>query len=164
MGHPDQHPAQPDRAPCDPVPGRLDDRGVLRAARRLRSPHPRFGHFLEGLASSAVLPDEPAQRRFVQLANRHLNPMGAQLSQHGEADGYSPVPARRARPRHRTPPAQPHLRHPGQARHPLHQRPRQRHRGCRTRRQGAGLRPPRRQRGTALEAPPALVAGNPRHH
>ncbi|WP_081239671.1 hypothetical protein [Streptomyces viridosporus] len=43
------------------------------------APHPRFGHFLEGLASSAVLPDEPAQRRFVALANRHLNPVGAQL-------------------------------------------------------------------------------------
>ncbi|WP_330323441.1 hypothetical protein [Streptomyces anulatus] len=52
------------------------------------APHPRFGHFLEGLASSAVLPDEPAQRRFVELANRHLKPAGAQLSQHGEADGY----------------------------------------------------------------------------
>ncbi|MZE76723.1 hypothetical protein [Streptomyces xinghaiensis] len=52
------------------------------------APHPRFGHFLEGLASPAVLPDEPAQRRFVELANRHLNPAGAQLSQHAEADGY----------------------------------------------------------------------------
>ncbi|WP_189594535.1 hypothetical protein [Streptomyces massasporeus] len=52
------------------------------------APHPRFGHFLEGLASSAVLPDEPAQRRFVELANTHLNPTGAQLSQQGETDGY----------------------------------------------------------------------------
>lgn len=52
------------------------------------APHPRFAYFLEGLASSAVLPDEPAQRRFVELANRHLHPVGAQLSQHGETDGY----------------------------------------------------------------------------
>ncbi|WP_340555921.1 AbiJ-related protein [Streptomyces sp. GSL17-111] len=52
------------------------------------APHPRFGHFLEGLASPAVLPHEPAQRRFVELANRHLSPVGAQLIQHAEADGY----------------------------------------------------------------------------
>jgi hypothetical protein len=64
--------------------------------------HPRFGRFLEGLASSAVLPDEQAQRRFVELANRHLQPVGAQLRQDGEADGYPPVPPRPARPRHRT--------------------------------------------------------------
>ncbi|MFI1808383.1 hypothetical protein ACH415_32750 [Streptomyces californicus] len=50
--------------------------------------HPRFGYFLEDLASPAVLPDEPAQRRFVEMANRHLNLAGAQLSQHGEVDGY----------------------------------------------------------------------------
>ncbi|MFX4293570.1 hypothetical protein [Streptomyces bohaiensis] len=50
--------------------------------------HPRFGHFLEGLASPTALPDEPAQRRFVDLANRHLKPIGAQLSQIGEVDGY----------------------------------------------------------------------------
>ncbi|MET8682205.1 hypothetical protein ABZW18_32690 [Streptomyces sp. NPDC004647] len=52
------------------------------------APHPRFGHFLEGLASSAVLPDEQAQRRFVDLADQHLKPLGAQLRQEGEADGY----------------------------------------------------------------------------
>ncbi len=52
------------------------------------TPHPRFGHFIEGLASPAVLPDEPAQRRFVEMANRHLNPVGTQLSQYGEVDGY----------------------------------------------------------------------------
>ncbi|OEJ22562.1 hypothetical protein BGK67_34165 [Streptomyces subrutilus] len=52
------------------------------------APHPRFGVFLEGLASAAVLPDEQAQRRFVELANRHLQPAGAILSQDGEADGY----------------------------------------------------------------------------
>ncbi|MFG2775050.1 hypothetical protein [Streptomyces sp. NPDC048350] len=50
--------------------------------------HPRFGAFLEGLASATVLPDEQAQRRFVELANRHLQPAGAVLSQDGEADGY----------------------------------------------------------------------------
>ncbi|MFF3566104.1 hypothetical protein ACFYXS_39380 [Streptomyces sp. NPDC002574] len=52
------------------------------------APHPRFGRFLEGLASSAVLPDEQAQRRFVDLANGHLQPVGALLRQDGEADGY----------------------------------------------------------------------------
>ncbi|WP_217197996.1 hypothetical protein [Streptomyces buecherae] len=52
------------------------------------APHPRFGLFLEGLASSAVLPDELAQRRFVEMANRHLNSAGARLSQYGEVDGY----------------------------------------------------------------------------
>ncbi|MFC9609072.1 hypothetical protein ACFTTN_37370 [Streptomyces niveus] len=52
------------------------------------APHPRFGRFLEGLASPAVLPDEPAQRRFVEFANRHLQPGGAQLRQEGEVDGY----------------------------------------------------------------------------
>jgi very-short-patch-repair endonuclease len=50
--------------------------------------HPRFGCFLEGLASPDVLPDEQAQRRFVDLANHHLQPVGAQLRQEGEADGY----------------------------------------------------------------------------
>ncbi|GHD81100.1 hypothetical protein GCM10010317_103940 [Streptomyces mirabilis] len=52
------------------------------------APHPRLGRFLEGLASPAVLPDEQAQRRFVELANHHLQPTGAQLRQDGEADGY----------------------------------------------------------------------------
>lgn len=52
------------------------------------APHPRFGAFLEGLASAAVLPDEQAQRRFVELANRHLQPVGVMLRQDGEVDGY----------------------------------------------------------------------------
>ncbi|MFD8525644.1 hypothetical protein ACFV2D_37630 [Streptomyces capillispiralis] len=33
-------------------------------------------------------PFRSAQRRFVDLANRHLQPVGAQLRQDGEADGY----------------------------------------------------------------------------
>lgn len=37
------------------------------------APHPRFGYFLESLASSAALPDEPAQRRFVELASTGLH-------------------------------------------------------------------------------------------
>ncbi|MFJ9034452.1 hypothetical protein ACIRQP_39620 [Streptomyces sp. NPDC102274] len=56
--------------------------------RAFEAPHPRFGRFLEGLASSAVLPNEQAQRRFVEFANRHLQPVGAQLRQEGEVDGY----------------------------------------------------------------------------
>ncbi|MGW7612185.1 AbiJ-related protein [Streptomyces sp. NPDC054766] len=43
---------------------------------------------LEGLASSAALPDEQAQHRFVELANRHLQPVDAQLRLEGENDGY----------------------------------------------------------------------------
>ncbi|MFC8865384.1 hypothetical protein BCL80_1154 [Streptomyces avidinii] len=54
----------------------------------LDAPHPRFGRFIEGLASPAVLPDEQAQRRFVEFANQHLQPIGAQLREEGEADGY----------------------------------------------------------------------------
>ncbi|MFE8925782.1 AbiJ-related protein [Streptomyces rochei] len=56
--------------------------------RAFEAPHPRFGRFLEGLAASEVLPDEQAQRRFVELANRHLQPVGAQFRQEGETDGY----------------------------------------------------------------------------
>ncbi|AEM88743.1 hypothetical protein [Streptomyces violaceusniger] len=56
--------------------------------RAFEAPHPRFGHFLEGLASPTVLPDEQAQRRFVEFANHHLQPVGAQLRQEGEVDGY----------------------------------------------------------------------------
>ncbi|MEU8789758.1 hypothetical protein [Streptomyces sp. NPDC048643] len=52
------------------------------------APDPRFGRFLEGLASAAALPDERAQRHFVNLANKHLQPMGAQLRLEGEEDGY----------------------------------------------------------------------------
>ncbi|GAA5610212.1 hypothetical protein Spla01_01349 [Streptomyces platensis] len=50
--------------------------------------HPRFQRFLEGLASSTALSDEQAQRRVVELANRHLKPLGAQLRQEGEEGGY----------------------------------------------------------------------------
>ncbi|MFE6022878.1 hypothetical protein ACFQ6O_41300 [Streptomyces sp. NPDC056441] len=56
--------------------------------RAFEAPHPRFGRLLEGLASPTVLPDEQAQRRFVEFANRHLQPVGAQLRQDGEVDGY----------------------------------------------------------------------------
>ncbi|WUQ66888.1 hypothetical protein OG791_37845 [Streptomyces canus] len=52
------------------------------------APDPRFGYFLEGLASPTTLPDEQAQRRFVDLANKHLQPVGAQLRPEGEQDGY----------------------------------------------------------------------------
>ncbi|MEU5900207.1 hypothetical protein [Streptomyces venezuelae] len=52
------------------------------------APHHRFGRFLEGLASPATLPDEPAQRRFVAMANEHLRPIGAQLEEVGEEEGY----------------------------------------------------------------------------
>ncbi|WP_329235388.1 hypothetical protein [Streptomyces canus] len=66
----------------------MADRVPFRATARPRSPDPRFGHFLEGLASPTTLPDEQAQRRFVDLANKHLQPVGAQLCLEGEQDGY----------------------------------------------------------------------------
>ncbi|WP_327389261.1 endonuclease domain-containing protein [Streptomyces microflavus] len=50
--------------------------------------HYRFGQFLEGLSSPTTLPDEPAQRRFVAMANEHLRPIGAQLEEVGEEEGY----------------------------------------------------------------------------
>ncbi|MFE9687855.1 hypothetical protein [Streptomyces sp. NPDC006285] len=52
------------------------------------APHSRFGRFLEGLASPTTLPDEPAQRRFVAMANERLRPIGAQLEEVGEEEGY----------------------------------------------------------------------------
>ncbi|MFH9786046.1 hypothetical protein ACH4NU_37985 [Streptomyces sp. NPDC017259] len=50
--------------------------------------HPRFARFLEALVSPSTLPDESAQRRVVELANRHLAALGAELRQEGEEDGY----------------------------------------------------------------------------
>jgi very-short-patch-repair endonuclease len=50
----------------------------------------RFALFLEGLASSGVVPDEPAQRRVAAAVNRHLHPAGAELRETG-ADGGYPV-------------------------------------------------------------------------
>ncbi|MEU6680994.1 hypothetical protein [Streptomyces sp. NPDC046925] len=52
------------------------------------APHPRFGRFLEALAAAATLQSEPAQRRFVEMANEHLQPIGALLQEVGEEDGY----------------------------------------------------------------------------
>jgi very-short-patch-repair endonuclease len=48
----------------------------------------RFGKFLEGLASAEVIPDEPAQRRVVAAANRHLLSAGAELRETGTDGGY----------------------------------------------------------------------------
>lgn len=52
----------------------------------------RFALFLEGLASSGVVPDEPAQRRVAAVVNRHLRPAaaGAELRETGD-DGGCPV-------------------------------------------------------------------------
>jgi hypothetical protein len=52
------------------------------------APHPRFGRFLEALAAAKTLQDEPGQRRFVEMANVHLQPIGARLHEVGEEDGY----------------------------------------------------------------------------
>lgn len=48
----------------------------------------RFGLFLEGLSSSAVLPDESTQRNFVENVNKQLSGTGAKLEECGEDGGY----------------------------------------------------------------------------
>lgn len=48
----------------------------------------RFALFLEGLASSDVLPDEPAQRKFVERANSVLKSCGVELRESGTDGGY----------------------------------------------------------------------------
>ena len=48
----------------------------------------RFTLFLEGLASSGVVPDEPTQRRVAVTVNRHLRPAGAELRETGDDGGY----------------------------------------------------------------------------
>lgn len=48
----------------------------------------RFALFLEGLASSDVLPDEPAQRRFVETTNGILKGCGVELRESGTDGGY----------------------------------------------------------------------------
>ena len=62
----------------------------------------RFARFLEGLTSSDVIPDEPAQRRVAAAVNRHLHPAGAELRETGTDGGYpvfSLVSARAGRAR-----------------------------------------------------------------
>lgn len=48
----------------------------------------RFALFLEGLSSSDVLPDEPAQRRFVNTVNRILRQCGVELRESATDGGY----------------------------------------------------------------------------
>lgn len=48
----------------------------------------RFALFLEGLASADVLPDEPAQRRFVERVNILLRGCGVELRETGAVGGY----------------------------------------------------------------------------
>lgn len=48
----------------------------------------RFGLFIEGLSSSEVLPDEPAQRAFVATANGVLRHSGVELVETATAGGY----------------------------------------------------------------------------
>lgn len=52
------------------------------------APNKRFAVFLEGLASADVVPDEHAQRAFVDTVNRHLHQVGAELRETGEDGGY----------------------------------------------------------------------------
>lgn len=44
-----------------------------------QSSHPRFGRFIEALASSRVLPSEPAQRRFIGIVNDTLKACGVHV-------------------------------------------------------------------------------------
>lgn len=44
-----------------------------------QSSHARFGRFLEALASSRVLPSEPAQRKFIEIANDTLKACGVHI-------------------------------------------------------------------------------------
>lgn len=48
----------------------------------------RFALFLEGLASAEVIPDEPAQRSFVNAVNPHLRAIGVELRETGADGGY----------------------------------------------------------------------------
>ena len=48
----------------------------------------RFGLFVEGLASSDVLPEEATQRRYVELVNGCLRPYGIELRESGSDGGY----------------------------------------------------------------------------
>ena len=62
----------------------------------------RFALFLEGLASADVIPDEPAQRRFVGSVNPHLRAVGIELRDTDNRHGYpvfSIVPTQSARNR-----------------------------------------------------------------
>ena len=44
-----------------------------------QSSHARFGRFIEALASSRVLPGEPAQRKFIEIVNGTLNACGVHI-------------------------------------------------------------------------------------
>ena len=48
----------------------------------------RFARFLEGLASSGVVPDEDVQRRIAAAINPHLRAAGAELRETGQDGGY----------------------------------------------------------------------------
>ncbi|MEV0352215.1 hypothetical protein AB0H88_41170 [Nonomuraea sp. NPDC050680] len=50
--------------------------------------HPRFVRFLNGLVSAEVVPDEPMQRRLVEVIGPHLRAVGAELRQTDIKDGY----------------------------------------------------------------------------
>nr|WTB11959.1 hypothetical protein OG546_49150 [Streptomyces antimycoticus]WTB12175.1 hypothetical protein OG546_50380 [Streptomyces antimycoticus] len=54
----------------------------------IEAPHPRFARFLEALAAPSTIPDEAAQRQFAEIANVHLQRVGAQLQEASEEDGY----------------------------------------------------------------------------
>ena len=52
------------------------------------APDGRFALFLEGLASSDVLPDEGAQRRFVAIVNNKLRGCGIEVRETDSEGGY----------------------------------------------------------------------------
>ncbi|WP_432052438.1 hypothetical protein [Streptomyces xiamenensis] len=50
--------------------------------------HARFAAFLEGMLDPTVLPDEPAQRKLVEVFQRHLRSTSVEMCEVGTEDGY----------------------------------------------------------------------------
>lgn len=61
---------------------------LFEALGALRAEHPRFVRFLVGLVAADVVPDEPMQRRLVEILDPHLRAVGAELRETGAKDGY----------------------------------------------------------------------------
>jgi very-short-patch-repair endonuclease len=69
-------------------PGDWSTEDLFEKLGAFEAPDRRFALFLEGLASSDVLPDEPAQRRFVDTVNGVLRGCGVELRETTTEGGY----------------------------------------------------------------------------
>jgi very-short-patch-repair endonuclease len=69
-------------------PGDWDAEHLFEQLGAFEATDARFARFLEGLVSADVIPDEPAQRRIVDIVNPHLHSAGVELRQTGEDEGY----------------------------------------------------------------------------